>query len=149
MKKHIARILIAASILTASLVVMPIGCTTSGVNDALITAAISAGTSAGLRYAVSDPVKRSAIAAYLNTYAAALRTITGNPTPAQLTDIINAQIPQAIRTQYPEITAFATPLVVSGYESFIAKYGTDTTTVYKYFNDAASGIEEGSAQYLH
>lgn len=163
MKNHIARILIACSIFLACLAVMP-GCnqppapspngtpvptpTASPgpvISDVFITAGVSAGTSAGLRLTITDAAKRRVIAQYLNTYASALRTITGNPTDTQLTQQLMAFIPPAINQQYPELGSFAVPLVVSFYDWAKARYGSDATTEVRIFNDIGAGLETGSA----
>lgn len=124
------------------------GCNSGTISDALITASVSAGTSAGLKLAVQDTAKRKVIAQYLNTYASALRTITGNPTDAQLTAQLLAFIPPDIATQYPELGSFAVPLVVSFYHWAQSTYGTNTAQLQKVLNDVASGLEAGSAPFL-
>ena len=130
------------------------------VSDAFITAAVSAGTSAGLNLAIKDAAKRKVIAQYLNTYAGALRTITGNPTPDQLTQQLMAFIPPDVAAQYPELGSFAVPLVVSFYQWAESKYGAASTPtgspsgtpgtptltkVQEILNDVANGIETGSS----
>jgi len=147
MRKQLARLFVAASIVTASLAVMP-GCQNGQsppISDALITASVSAATSTGLKLAVKDAAKQHVIANYLNTYAGALRTISGNPTDAQLTQQLMAFVPADIANQYPEIASFAIPLIVSFYDWAHTKYGSDTAQLYKILNDVATGIEEGAA----
>lgn len=119
------------------------------ISDALITAAVSAGTSAGLKLAITDVNKQHVIANYLNTYASALRTITGNPTDEQLTQKLLAFIPPDINQQYPELGSFAVPLVVSFYDWAKAKYGNDAATEVRILNDIGAGLETGSACCLH
>lgn len=119
------------------------------VSDALITASVSAATSTGLKLAIKDVNKQHVIANYLNTYAGALRTITGNPTDAQLTAQLMAFVPPDIENQYPEIASFAIPLIVGFYDWAHAKYGNDTAQLYKILNDVATGIETGASCCLH
>lgn len=121
---------------------------TSTISDALITASVSAGTSTGLKLTIKDDTKRTVIAKYLNTYAGALRTISGDPTDAQLTAQLMAFIPPDVESQYPELGAFAVPLIVSSYDWAKTKYGTDSAQLRQILNDVATGIEEGSAPFL-
>ena len=118
------------------------------VSDAFITASISAGTSAGLKLAIKDDAKRIVIAKYLNNYAGALRTITGNPTPDQLSAQLMAFIPSDVQQQYPELSSFAVPLIVSFYQWAQQKYGTNTAQYQQVLNDVATGIETGSAPFI-
>jgi len=119
------------------------------VSDAFITASVAAGTSAGLKLAIKDDARRKTIAAYLNNYAGALRTITGNPTPDQLTQQLMAFIPPDVQSQYPELGSFAVPLIVTFYQWAETKYGSNTAQYQKVLNDVATGIEAGSAPFLH
>ncbi len=122
-----------------------LGCTgTTGVNDALITNGVSVATSVGL-IQVKDTATRHTIAMLLQGYAPGLRTITSNPTPAQLAALIDQYTPQNIKDQYPAAVAFATPLVINAVETAIAHYGTNGANIVKIVNDVALGLENGSA----
>lgn len=125
------------------------GCQNATIPDAMITASVAAGTSAGLKLAVKDAAKQKVIANYLNTYAGALRTISGNPTDEQLTAQLMAFVPPNIQSEYPELSSFAVPLIVSFYDWAKSKYGTNTAELYKVLNDVATGIEQGAACCLH
>ena len=116
-------------------------------NDSTITTAVSVGTATGLRFV--NATKRTAIANYLYTYSGALRTITGNPTPEQLTQQINAFIPADVKTNYPEIVAFAVPLIVTNYEWAYSKWGNNGQKLYQVLNDIATGIETGASAFTH
>lgn len=115
------------------------------ISDALITSSVAAGTSAGLKLAVKDAAKQKVIANYLNTYAGALRTISGNPTDEQLTAQLMAFVPPNIQSEYPELSSFAVPLIISFYDWAKSKYGTNTAELYKVLGDVASGIETGAS----
>jgi hypothetical protein len=119
------------------------GCTPS-VDDALITNGVSVGTSTGLSL-VHDANVRHQIAIYLQAYAPGLRTITSNPTAAQIVQLIDTYTPQSIQQQYPQVVAFATPLITNAILNAIAAYGTSQATVIKIVNDVATGLEIGSA----
>jgi len=116
-------------------------------NDATITTAVSVLTLSGLKYAVKDSSKRTVISDYIMVYAPALRTITGNPTAAELTTQINAFIPANIRSDYPELIALVIPAVTSTYQSAYAKYGGNTKELYRVLSDIAAGLENGAAPY--
>lgn len=119
------------------------GCQT-GIDDALIISGVSVATSTGLSV-VKDVNQRHMIANLLQGYAPGLRTITNNPTPAQLAALIDQYTPADIKTNYPQAVAFATPLVINAVETAIAHYGTNTASVVKIVNDVATGLETGSA----
>lgn len=122
-----------------------LSCTSSsGFNDALIIDGVSVATSTGLSV-VKDVTQRHMIAMLLQGYAPGLRTITANPTPAQLAALIDKYTPADIKAKYPQVVAFATPLVINAVETAIAHYGTSEVTIAKIVNDVATGLEEGSA----
>jgi hypothetical protein len=125
-----------------------VSCTSFHPSSQQITTAVSVGTSAGLRYVVKDPAKRTVIANYIDVGAAALRTVTGTPTPDQLNTLINQAIPADIRNQYPELIAFVSPLVISSYQLAFDKYGPNAEKLYQALNDIALGLEAGAAPYI-
>lgn len=137
-------------VLALALIVPPIAittsCTQSQFNDAAIIAGVTVATTTGLKMAIQDPARRTVIANYLDVYATALRSITGNPTPEQLTALINQFIPQNIKDQYPELVTFAVPLIVSAYKQAYDKWGSAKAVTY--LNDIAAGIEAGAAPYV-
>lgn len=138
--------LITALCLSLALVITPIvftGCG-GGVNDQLIINGTSVAVSTGLSV-IKNAEQRHMIANLLQGYAPGLRTITNNPTPAQLSALIDQYTPANIKEQYPQVVAFATPLVINAVETAIASYGTNTATVVKVVNDVATGLELGSA----
>lgn len=122
--------------------------TFSGFSDASITSAVTVATSAGLRYAVKDAAKRGTIANYIDVAAVALRTVTGSPTPDQLTAVILNALPASVKTNFPEIVAFVVPIIVSNYEIAYAKYGANAAKLYAVLNDIAVGLEAGAAPYI-
>jgi len=129
---------------TAVLCVALLGCGGSGVNDQLIINGVSVATSTGLSV-IKDAAQRHLIADLLQGYAPGLRTITNNPTPAQLSALIDQYTPADIKEKYPQAVAFATPLVINAVETAISHYGTNTASVVKIVNDVATGLEIGSA----
>jgi hypothetical protein len=120
-----------------------LGCS-GGINDQLIINGTSVAVSTGLSV-IKDAAQRHMIANLLQGYAPGLRTITNNPTPAQLAALIDQYTPADIKEKYPQAIAFATPLVINAVETAIAHYGTNTATVVKVVNDVATGLEIGSA----
>ncbi len=134
MKKLIAVITVCAVMLSCS----------TGVNDALIINGVSVATSTGLSV-IHDANQRHVISNLLQGYAPGLRTITSNPTPAQLAALIDQYTPANIKEQYPAAVAFATPLVINAVETAIAHYGTNGADIVKIVNDVAVGLETGSA----
>lgn len=146
--KLIASVLALAltvSVVTAPLVIVT-SCTKEQITDSSIIAAVTVATTTGLKMAVPDEARRTVIANYLDVYAKALRTITGNPTPEQLTELINKFIPENVKAQYPELVTFAVPLIVSAYKQAYDKWGAEKAVTY--LNDIASGIEAGAANYI-
>lgn len=116
----------------------------SGVNDQLIVNGVSVATSTGLSV-IKNSEQRHMIANLLQGYAPGLRTITNNPTPEQLSALIDQYTPADIKANYPAAVAFATPLVINAVETAIAHYGTTTASIVKIVNDVATGLEIGSA----
>ena len=142
--RQLIRFGIFALLFAGALAIAPSGCSNSGVNDALITNAVSVAVSTGLSV-IKDANQRHMIANLLQGYAPGLRTITSNPTPAQLSALIDQYTPQNIKDQYPQAVAFATPLVINAVESAISHYGTSQAAIVKVVNDVALGLENGSA----
>src|SRR5437016_5300246 len=101
-----------ASVLVALLLVSCASIPSSVVNTGIVV-----GVTTALRFAVTNPTKRAAISNYIDVYAGALRSITGSPTPEQLTAQINAFIPASVKASLPELLTFITPLIVSNYEA--------------------------------
>lgn len=139
MKTKLNIIILSAAMLLA-------GCQSGGVDDQLIINGVSIATSTGLSL-VKDSGQRTMIANYLYAYAPGLRTITSNPTPEQLAAMIDQYTPANVKEQYPQVVAFATPLIVNAVETAIKKYGSDNATVIKIVNDVATGLETGVAAY--
>ncbi len=134
--KHTLAIIALCSVL--------LGCGSTTVNDQLIINGVSVATSTGLSV-IKDVNQRHVIANLLQGYAPGLRTITDNPTPAQLAALIDQYTPENIKAQYPAAVAFATPLVINAVETAIAHYGTNGASIVKIVNDVATGLETGSA----
>lgn len=116
----------------------------TGIDDQLIIGGTSVAVSVGLAQ-IHNAEQRHMIANLLQGYAPGLRTITDNPTPEQLAALINQYTPENIKQQYPQVVAFATPLVINAVETAIAHYGKNTKQVVKIVNDVATGLELGSA----
>jgi hypothetical protein len=138
MKTHLISIITAGALLAS--------CTQSQINDAAITAGVSVATSTGLKLAVPDAGRRTVIADYLDVYSHALRSVTGDPTPDQLTALINQFIPANVKDQYPELVTFAIPLIVSAYKQAYDKWGKEKAVTY--LGDIAAGIEAGAAPFI-
>jgi hypothetical protein len=145
MKTKLTAALLAVVVFTAPLA-LTTSCTQSQFNDASIIAAVTVATTTGLKMAVQDPARRTVIANYLDVYAVALRSVTGNPTPEQLTELINAFIPQDVKDKYPELVTFGVPLIVQAYKQAYDRWGSSDTV--RYLNDIAQGIEAGAAQFV-
>jgi hypothetical protein len=126
------------------------GCATTNIQwtDTTITAAVSFGTTEGLRLAIKDSAKRTEIANYITTYAGALRSISGTPTPDALLAAITQFIPASIRQQYPELQSIVFPVISSVYGQVYAKFGADHAKIYQVLNDIATGLESGSSPYI-
>jgi len=145
MKTKLASVVLALAVFTAPFA-LTTSCTQSQFNDSAIIAAVTVATTTGLKMAVQDPARRTVIADYLEVYSVALRSVTGNPTPEQLTTLINQFIPQNVKDQYPELVTFAIPLIVGAYKQAYDKWGSAQAV--KYLNDIATGIEDGAAPYI-
>lgn len=117
------------------------------INSPLTDTGITLATTVGLA-SIHDKTRQTAVANLLYTYAGGLRTITGNPTPQQLSDQINVFIPDNIKTQYPEIS-FAVPMVVTAYQALQSKWGGNATSqqVQTDLNRLGTDIENGCSQF--
>ena len=124
------------------------GCATSPILNTSGNLLLTAGITEGLRYGVQGDARRALIANYADDIAVGLRTITGTPTDAELTQMILSFVPANIRTQFPEIAALVVPLIVTGYDAAIAKYGNNTTQVYAVLNQLATDLENGVAPFV-
>jgi hypothetical protein len=121
------------------------GC--SAINDAAITAGVTALTKAGLE-SITPSAKQTAIANFVDALAVPLRALTGNETPAQLTALLLAEIPQNFQTQYPELVNWAVPLIVGEYTTLYNQYHGNVAHVYQVANDIAVGLVAGASQYI-
>jgi len=139
MKTNLATSLVILSLVTA--------CNFSVSNDQ-ITVAVSVGTGATLQYAIKDSAKRTIIANYVQYIATVVRTVTGSPTPAQLTNLIGNSVPASVKANYPELLTLVSPLIVSSYQLAFDKYGADAKKLYPVLNAIAVGLENGSAPYV-
>ena len=147
--REAVRLAVVAAIISGSWLVAPAGCSdTSKVSDAAITAAVSVATSTALKSAIKDPAKRTQIANYIEgPYANAIRSISGNPTPDNFVQQLNAFIPANIQEQYPELVAFVNPISLWAYQQAYNKYGSDVAKISQYLNDVASGMQSGAATF--
>lgn len=120
-----------------------IGCQT-GVNDQLIINGASVATSTGLSL-IKDANVRTTVRNCLQGYAPGLRTISNNPTAAQIAAMIDQYTPASVKTEYPQVIAFATPLITNAVLTALETYGHSNADVVKIVNDVATGLEIGSA----
>jgi hypothetical protein len=139
MKTRIATSVVILSLVTA--------CNFSVSNDQ-ITVAVSVGTGATLQYAIKDQAKRTIIANYVQYIATVVRTVTGSPTPSQLTSLIGNAVPSNVKVNYPELLTLVSPLIVSSYQLAYDKYGADAAKIYPVLGAIALGLENGSAPYV-
>jgi predicted cobalt transporter CbtA len=122
------------------------GCATFNPTDAQISTATSVATATGLRL-VNLP-NRAKIANYVVLYVATpLKSITGDPTPEELTNLLVGAIPSNIKSDYPELVAFVVPIVISNYQLLYNKYANDTAKIKQVLNDIAYGLESGAAPF--
>src|SRR5216117_865596 len=117
-------------------------------SDATIIAGVSFGTTEGLKLAIKDSAKRTAIANYINTYAKGLRSISTAPTPDALLAEITEYVPANIKQAYPELQSIVFPVVSSIYGQAYQKFGSDHAKIYQVLSDIASGLETGSLPYV-
>jgi hypothetical protein len=118
------------------------------INDATITAAVSIATSTALKMGVKDAAKRTLIANYIEgNYADALRSITGNPTPENFAQQLNAFIPLNIQQEYPELVTFVNPIALFAYQQAYNKYKDNVDQISRYLNDVATGLQNGASQF--
>jgi len=139
MKKQIITLALIPALLLSSC---------ANVNDQAIITAIGGGTSLALQFGVKDSARRTVIANYINVYAGALRTISGSPTAVQLVGLLNQAVPASVRADFPELTTFVYPLIISGYQLAQKQFGTNAAKIYQWANDTAVGLENGSAAYI-
>lgn len=144
-KSKLVSVVLALAVFTAPIAITT-SCTQQQFNDAAITAAVTVATTTGLKLAVKDPERRTVIANYLDVYSKALYSVTGNPTPEQLTDLINSFIPQNVKDEYPELVTFAIPMIVGAYKQAYDRWGSENAV--RYIHDIAAGIEAGAAPFI-
>ncbi len=123
-------------------------CATFSNYQPLINGGISSGVAAGLLL-IKSSSERATVANYIDVGAAALRTVTGTPTPQQLSDAIYAAIPANVKAQYPQIIALIVPLVISSYQMAYQQYGQNSAKLYAALNGIAVALETGVAPYIH
>ena len=122
-------------------------CNINDVSDTAIKTAISVATSTGLKVAIKDSARRAEIAAYIcGPYAEGIRSITGNPTPENFLEQINAFVPQNIKDQYPELLAFVNPIALAAYKQAYEKYQGNVVEIARYLNDVSSGLQSGACK---
>jgi hypothetical protein len=129
--KIIGSIIIA--VMLASCKTLPWGSLVSTTN------VVAVGTSSALRFAIHDPARRTVIANYIDVYAVALRTVSGDPTDEQLLALINQFVPANIRSEYPELVTLVTPVIIAAYR-LAPKYAT--------LENIAAGLELGAAPFI-
>ncbi len=114
--------------------------------DAGIISAVSVATVTGLR--VIDPSKRTAVANFVDLYAAAARRVSTAPDPAAFIAELNKYVPQEYRDKYPELLSFVNPIIVQAYSVAYTKYQGNLTQMYRVITDIATGLEAGAAPYI-
>ncbi len=132
MKKHIARILIAGSILLACLAVMP-GC---GNTDQQITNAVQTATTEAITHVT--PEFQTPLANYLEAAAKGIYSIDGTPTVQELVAKVLAFIPKDFLDKNPYISTTISTAVSLAYQV----YGKPGLTA------IGKGIEAGAAPYI-
>ena len=142
------RFVIASIIIACAWAVAPTGCNNPAVTDTSIVMATSVATSAALKLAITDPAKRTLIANYIEgSYANAIRSISGNPSPDNFIAQLNSFIPPTVQQQLPELITFVNPIALYAYQQAYAKYNGDITKISQYLNDVATGMQNGAAQF--
>ncbi len=132
-------------ILPIFLALLMFGC---GVSDQVVDTGIALGVSTGLKAAITDPAKRTLIANYIDVGAQSLRTVVGNPTPDELSTLMQKWIPEDIKAQYPEVISFLVPTVITVYQGAINKYGKDSQKVRDMLGRIATDLDAGAAPYI-
>lgn len=125
-------------------------CASNPLSNPLVNTGVTLGTTTVLSQVITDPTTRTDVANYISVIAGALRAVTGTPTPAQLTALINSYVPASIKADVPEILAFVTPLIVAEYESLYAKYAGsgNGAQIAAGLNQIAADLEAGAAPYI-
>lgn len=122
-------------------------CTTvSNLSDSQIVAGVTLGANAGFRAITGS--KRHDIANYVKIAAGTVKVYSSQaPTPTQLSDALNAAIPQQYRDKYSTEISFVIPLVVSEYKTYYDKFSTDHQKLVQVLNAIATGLEAAASQY--
>jgi hypothetical protein len=134
MKKLIAPIVAVALFLN--------GCATYQFTDLEITGAATLGARAALLAVPGND--QTSVKNWMMYIATRLRTLTGNPTAAELTDMLVSSIPPQYLTSLPELKTIVIPAVVDVYETLYQKYGASLGAI-KILNDIATGVEAAAA----
>jgi hypothetical protein len=138
MKTNLITLIITAALL----------CSCASFPTSVVNTGITIGVGTALRLGITDAAKRTTVANYIDVVATALRTVTGTPTAAQLTALIQGFIPASVKSNYPEILAFVEPIIIQNYQALLAKYGTNTAQVYAGLNSFAIDLEAACAPYI-
>jgi hypothetical protein len=133
------KLLIAFAIVPALLL---LSCAT--VSKPTIDAGISLAVTEALKYGIRDSAKRTALANLVDYVASFVRTLTGNPTPDQLSAAITGAIPANIRAQFPEILSLVIPLIVNNYGYLNSHFSAGSAVL----NEIATDLEAGVAAYI-
>ena len=132
--------LITIKILAAVLLLS--GCTT--IPKSTVDAGISLAITEALKYGIKESANRTAVANLIDYVASFVRTLTGNPTPDQLSAAITSAIPANIRSQFPEILSLVLPVIVNNY-GYLQSHFTSAQSV---LNEIATDLEAGASSYI-
>lgn len=141
--KQIITILLIATMLTS--------CKQGGgvnVTPAQVTIGATVATAAALRFAVDNDQKRTAVANLADYIAKTCYAVSNNPSPDQLAAIINQNVPQNIKSQYPELVALMVPIVISTYTVIYNQHKDDAQKVYAYLQAIALGVQTGASSFI-
>lgn len=118
-------------------------CATYQFTDLQITGAATLAARGAL--AVVPSANKAAVKNYMFYIATTVRTLSGDATPQQLSDLLLNSLPPDVKAQYPELVSVIIPAVVDVYSTFYNQFQTDHTKLLKILNDIATGIEAAAS----
>jgi hypothetical protein len=116
--------------------------------DQPVESGVAVATNVALKYTIKSEAERTKVADYIDVYAHAIRTITGSPTPEELTAELNSWIPAKVRMKHPTITAAGISLIVVNYQKHYPSLKGHFSKTIDWLNKTATGLEYGSAAFI-
>lgn len=120
-----------------------IGCASIGFTDLQYTGGAAAAARTALLLIPST--KQDAVKNWMFFFASKLRTLSGDPTPGDLSNLLVNSIPQNVIAAIPELQTIIIPQIVAVYTGLYNQFKTDHGALIRILNDIAVGVEAVAA----